>query len=114
MGCSIQLVKGDSVHTLPKHVKTLPKMDLIFIDGGHDYATVKSDWDHAKTLMHNATAVFFHNYDFSGPRRAVERIPRTRYRVEIIHPPYDCDTAMVLPRSSVRTTKYRARYQPQL
>jgi predicted O-methyltransferase YrrM len=96
MGCIIKLFKGDSVKTLPKLVKALPKMDLIFIDGGHDYATVKSDWDHAKTLMHNTTAVFFHNYEFSGPKRVVDNISRTRYRIEIIHPSLDCDTALAL------------------
>lgn len=44
-GCQFRLFKGDSVKTLPKVLKILPKMDLIFIDGGHSYPTVKSDWE---------------------------------------------------------------------
>ena len=31
--CKFELFKGDSAETLPRVVKTLPKMDLIFIDG---------------------------------------------------------------------------------
>ena len=93
--CRFRLFKGDSVRTLPKAVKTLPKMDLIFIDGGHSYTTVKSDWENSKSLMHNETAVFFHNYDFSGPKMVVDNISREKYQVKIIHPKSDADTALV-------------------
>ena len=94
-GCKFRLFKGDSVVALPREVKTLPKMDLIFIDGGHSYATVKSDWENSRFLMHDETAVFFHNYDFSGPKRVVDNISREEYQVKIIHPSSDADTAFV-------------------
>ena len=94
-GCKFKLFKGDSVETLPMKGKTLPKMDLIFIDGGHSYATVKSDWENSRSLMHDDTAVFFHNYDFSGPKRVVDNISRDEYQVKIIHPSSDYDTAFV-------------------
>lgn len=94
-GCKFKLFKGDSVKTLPEVVKKLPQMDLIFIDGGHFYTTVKSDWENSKNLMHDETAVFFHNYDFSGPKRLVDNISREEYQVKIINPPSDCRTAMV-------------------
>lgn len=94
-GCRFKLFKGDSVETLPREVKTLPKMDLIFIDGGHSYATVRSDWENSRSLMHDETAVFFHNYDFSGPKRVVGNISREEYQVKIIHPSSDYDTAFV-------------------
>jgi len=93
--CKFKLFKGDSVKTLSEAVKTLPKMDLIFIDGGHSYATVRSDWENSKSLVHNGTAVFFHNYDFSGPKRVVDNISREEYQVKIIHLLSDCDTALV-------------------
>jgi len=95
IGCKFELFKGDSVKTLPDVVKTLPKMDLIFIDGGHSYTTVKNDWKSSKSLMRSETAVFFHNYDFSGVRRVVNDISRGEYHVRIIHPKSDCDTALV-------------------
>lgn len=94
-GCKFKLFKGDSVRTLPKVTKTLPKMDLIFIDGGHSYTTAKSDWKNSKTLMHDETAVFFHNYDFPGVKNVVDDIPREDYRVKIKHPKSDYDTALV-------------------
>jgi len=94
-GCKFELFKGDSVKTLLEVVKTLPKMDLIFIDGGHSYTTAKSDWENSKIPMHNETAVFFHNYDFSGVRRVVNDISRGEYHVKIIHSKSDCDTALV-------------------
>lgn len=94
-GCKFELFRGDSVETLPREVKTLPKMDLIFIDGGHSYATVRSDWENSRSLMHDETAVFFHNYDFLGPKRVVDNISREEYQVKIIHPSSDYDTALV-------------------
>jgi len=94
-GCKFSLFKGDTVMTLPKHVKTLQKMDLVFIDGGHSYETVRSDWTQSKRLMHCKTAPFFHNYDYSGVKRLVDSISKEEYLVEIIHPSSDYDTAFV-------------------
>lgn len=94
-GCRFALFKGDTVITLPKHVKILQSMDLIFIDGGHSYETVRSDWTQSKRLMHSETAVFFHNYDYSGVKRLVDGICREEYLVEVIHPSSDYDTALV-------------------
>lgn len=97
-GCRFRLFKGDSLLTLPRAVKTLPKMDMIFIDGGHSYETAKSDWENSKTLIHERTAVFFHNYSFSGVKRVVDNISREEYQVKIIHPSSDYDTAFVKKR----------------
>jgi len=94
-GCKFKLFKGDSAETLPREVETLPKMDLIFIDGGHSYATVKSDWENSRFLMHDETAVFFHNYDFSGPKGVVDSISREEYQVKITRSSSDYDTAFV-------------------
>ena len=95
MGCKFKLFKGDSVKTLPRVVKNLPRMDLIFIDGEHSYETAKSDWENSRSLMDDETAVFFHNYNFSGVKRVVDNISREEYQVKIIHPSSDYDTAFV-------------------
>ena len=59
---------------MPKVVDGLPKMELIFIDGGHDYDTCKSDWENVKRLMHPGTSVFFHDYNIEGVRKTVDGI----------------------------------------
>jgi deoxyribodipyrimidine photolyase len=98
-GCQFRLFKGDSVETLPEIVKQLCVMDLIFIDGGHSFLTVKSDWENSKALIADKTAVFFHNYDFSGPKRVVDNISRDEYWVKILNPASDSRTARVKKRS---------------
>jgi len=94
-GCTFRLFKGDSVETLPSAVKTLPRMDLIFIDGGKSYSEAKSDWENSRKLMHDETAVFVHNLNFPGVKRTVDSISRSEYRVEIIHAPSEPETALI-------------------
>jgi len=94
-GCKIKLFKGDSMRTLPEAVKSLPKMDLIFIDGGKSPAEAKSDWENSRTLMHEETAVFVHNYGFSGVRRMVDNIPRQQYHVRIIQTSSEGEIALI-------------------
>ena len=94
-GCRFELFKGNTLKTIPEAVKTLPKMDLIFIDGGKSYTEAKSDWENSKTLMHDGTAVFVHNYEFPGVRRMVDNISREEYHVRIISSRYDSDAALV-------------------
>ncbi len=94
-GCKFKLYKGDTRDTLPRFVKTLPKMDLIFIDAGKSYHEASNDWTYSRSIMHDKTAVFVHNYDYSGVQRMVDKIPRQEYQVDIIHPPSDYDTAVI-------------------
>ena len=94
-GCDFELFSGDSKKTLPTIVDKLPKMDLIFIDGGHDYETVKNDWENSRKLMHKRTGVFFHNYDYSGVEKVVNNISTSSYDVEILDPSSDYRTAFV-------------------
>jgi predicted O-methyltransferase YrrM len=94
-GCKFRLFKGDTMDTLPKYIKTLPKMDLIFIDGGKSYSEANNDWMNSSLLMHDKTAVFVHNYDFSGIQKMVDGIPKDKYQVEIIHAPSDAETAVI-------------------
>ena len=94
-GCEFNLFKGDSKEVLSDAVNQLPDMDLIFIDGGHDYETARSDWENSKKLMNSETAVFFHNYNYSGTKKAVDSISKDNFRVEILNPRNDYDSAFV-------------------
>lgn len=58
----IKLFKGDTKVTLPNAVESLPKMDVIFIDGGHSLGTVQSDFEHAIKLAHQKTIVLLDDY----------------------------------------------------
>jgi len=97
-GCKFKFFEGDTVDTLPKAVKILPKMDLIFIDGGKSFAEAKSDWENSRILMHDGTAVFVHNYEFSGVHRMVDNIPRDKYQVRIIHASSEGQIALIRKR----------------
>lgn len=76
------LYKGNTQKTLPREVPNLPRMDFIFIDGGHSYETVESDWKNVKKLMHDGTCVVFDDYHaFEGVTRAVNEIGGYNIRI---------------------------------
>ncbi len=99
-GCKFKLFKGDTVNTLPKAVTTLPKMDVIFIDGGKSYTEARSDWKYSKTLVNDGTAVFVHNADFSGVRSMVDSISRSQYRVKVFRAPFEGEIALIKKKTS--------------
>jgi len=84
LGCTFELFEGDTLDTLPTAVATLPKMDLIFIDGGKSFREALSDWENSELLAHDGTGVFVHNADFAGVRRMLAQVSRDRYQVEIL------------------------------
>ena len=95
LNCKYKLYQGDTMETVPEAAKTLPKMDLIFIDGGKSYREAWSDWENASKLMHRDTTVFVHNVGFSGVGRMVENIPDETYLVDIFHEPSEGMVAQI-------------------
>lgn len=88
-GTKIKLYKGDTMNTLPNVISDLPKMDFIFIDGGHSLKTVENDWNYSKELMHDKTFVIFDDYwdrDDAGCRRIVNSLDKKEFLVEILKP----------------------------
>ena len=83
LGCTFKLLKGNTLDTLPGSVALLPKMDLIFIDGGKSFREAVSDWENAERLMHDGTAVYVHNAGFPGVRRMLGQVSREKYQVKI-------------------------------
>ncbi|MFC1731689.1 class I SAM-dependent methyltransferase [candidate division KSB1 bacterium] len=84
----IYLFQGNTKETLPEAIKKLPKMDFIFIDGGHSIETIQSDWENIKTLMHANTVVLFDDYWRNrvdvGCKAIVDNINEDIFNVEIL------------------------------
>jgi hypothetical protein len=85
IGCKYFLYKGNTLETIPKTIKFLKNMDLIFIDAGKSFKESWSDWNNSSKLMHEMTGVFVHNVGFRGVGKMVDKIPRDKYQVEIFH-----------------------------
>jgi len=85
-GAQINLIEGYTNETM-KNLDNLPKIDFIYIDGGHAEETVLNDWDGAKKLMHEKTTVIFDDYWHNrsdGPRVVIDSIDRKMYNVKIL------------------------------
>jgi predicted O-methyltransferase YrrM len=93
--CKFCLFKGDTISTVPKAVKFLPMMDLIFIDGGKSYKVAFSDWESSSSLMHESTGIFVHNVGFSGVGRMVDDIPQDRFSVKIFYAKSEGKVALI-------------------
>ena len=86
----ISLLKGYSRDLLPL-LEGKMKFDLILIDGGHSYETVKTDFYFAKKLVSSNGAIFFDDYvnkqgvinDGYGINKVVHEINRANYSVRI-------------------------------
>ena len=92
IGAKIALYKGDTKKIFPEIISSLPKMDFIFIDGGHSLETIQNDWNYAKRLMHSGTVVVFDDYwperVDAGAKPTVDSIDRSIYDVKIL-PEFD-------------------------
>ena len=58
----VELISGDTKITLKKFTKLKKKNDFIFIDGGHSFKTIFSDWKNVKKIMSKKTIVIFDDY----------------------------------------------------
>jgi len=88
-GSHINLYQGDTLKSLPENIVDLPKMDFIFLDGGHSLKTIANDWHYVQQLMHDQTIVIFDDYwnrDDAGAKPIIESINRDKFTVEILKP----------------------------
>ena len=70
---NISLIKGNS-NTILKKID-MSKIDFVFLDGGHDYQTVKSDLNFCKEVIINGGTVLCDDYDLSyapGVKKAID------------------------------------------
>jgi hypothetical protein len=83
----IHLYKGYTQDTLPRVIDELPKMDFIFIDGGHSLETIENDWKYVQEVMDKNTIVIFDDYwnrDDAGCKKIINDINKTNFEVNIL------------------------------
>ena len=65
-GAHVELFEGFTTDTLPAFVERMKKegktVDFAFIDGGHAYETILTDWNGVRELMHGKTVVVFDDH----------------------------------------------------
>tara|TARA_Y100000766_G_C18870439_1_gene587985 strand:+ start:897 stop:1592 length:696 start_codon:yes stop_codon:yes gene_type:complete len=84
-GCSRRhLFAGNTIETLNTKKSQLPKMDLVFLDGGHSQETVASDWINVQDLLHEGSVVFFDDYPNWGIGPVVDTIDCEKWDVQIL------------------------------
>ena len=70
---NVSLIKGNS-NTILKKID-MSKIDYVYLDGGHDYQTVKNDLDCCKEVIVNGGTVLCDDYDLSyapGVKKAID------------------------------------------
>ena len=83
---NVHLIKGNSNTVLKKIDMT--KIDYVFLDGGHDYETIKSDLDSCTEVVDNGGTILCDDYNLSyapGVKKAIdEYVNKKNYRCEIL------------------------------
>lgn len=86
----VELLAGNSREILP-NIDGNSKFDLIIVDGGHSYETVKQDWENVQKLVSDHGTVFFDDYANSlgvqlggfGVNCVVDEIDLNKFEVSI-------------------------------
>ena len=84
---NVYLIKGNSNKVLKKIDMT--KIDYVFLDGGHDYETVKNDINNCSEVIDNNGTVLCDDYNLSyapGVKKAIDEFIKNKdYKCEILH-----------------------------
>jgi len=84
---NVHLIKGNSNKVLKKI--DMKKIDYVFLDGGHDYDTVKNDLECCTEVIENLGTVLCDDYNLSyapGVKNAIDEYVRDKnYKCEILH-----------------------------
>ncbi len=83
---NVDLVKGNSNNVLKKI--DMSKIDYVFLDGGHDYETVKNDLENCTLVVKNNGTILCDDYNLSyapGVKKAIEEfVKKNNFRCEIL------------------------------
>ncbi len=83
---NIDLVKGNSNNVLKKI--DMSKIDYVFLDGGHDYETVKNDLENCMLVVKNNGTILCDDYNLSyapGVKKAIDEfVKKNNFKCEIL------------------------------
>jgi len=83
---NVHLIKGNSNKILKKI--DMSKIDYVFLDGGHEYSTVRNDLDCCKEVIDNSGTVLCDDYDLTyapGVKQAIDEFTnKHKFKCEII------------------------------
>ncbi len=83
---NISLIKGNSNQLLKKI--DMSKIDFVFLDGGHEYETVKNDLNNCIEVIKNEGTIICDDYDLSfapGVKKAIDEfIKKNNFKCSII------------------------------
>ena len=83
---NIHLIKGNSNQILKKI--EMSKIDYVFLDGGHEYSTVKNDLNYCKEVIKNSGTILCDDYNLSyapGVKKAIDEfVNGNQFKCEII------------------------------
>ena len=83
----VHLIKGNSNNLLKKI--DMSKIDYVFLDGGHDYETVKNDLNNCSEVIENNGTVLCDDYNLSyapGVKKAIDEYVKNKdYKCDILH-----------------------------
>lgn len=84
-----KLIKGDTTVTLPSYITTHPeKIDLVYVDGCHDYVVVKEDWKNCESLFatNPKLIVAFDDFTYIGVKAVYETINSSeKYTIQMLN-----------------------------
>jgi predicted O-methyltransferase YrrM len=90
-GAKINLIQGNTLDTLPTFVKDNKDLtiDFIFIDGGHSFETIESDWNNVQNLIDENTVIIFDDYWYPpngkephfGCSKIIDSLDRDKWQV---------------------------------
>ena len=83
---NVHLIKGNSNKIMKKIEMT--KIDYVFLDGGHDYETVKNDLNNCVQVLNNSGTILCDDYNLTyapGVKRAIDEfVKQNNFKCEIL------------------------------
>jgi hypothetical protein len=84
---NVHLIKGNSNQILKKI--EMSKIDYVFLDGGHDYETIKNDLNNCMEVISNSGTVLCDDYNLSyapGVKKAIDEfVKNNNFNCEILN-----------------------------